>query len=129
MLTGITLGLERGSDLLADILRVVFIDYVSEGKEVILHAGSGVGSFVHGNKSDIVLSQYLSEISGQNVVSTDSAVVLYNDSADVALLDLCNESLKPRAIKGGSGYTIVRKVPDPREAVLFSKRFKKSFLI
>ena len=81
--SALTFCLKCGLDFLADVLCLVFVDYISERKEIIIKSRTSVNALVDRNQAYICSAQLFPQHSHLHIVSSQSAHIFYNDSADI----------------------------------------------
>lgn len=97
------------------------------------HSGAWIVSIhiiIDCNEADIFLwKHYLGIKSDLKIVSSETAHILYDDRTDISCFNLCQQSLKSRAIKVTPGVSVVGEVLDANEAVFSSVFLQIAFLI
>jgi len=107
---GLALCLEHRTNLLTGVLGVPFVDDVEERSKIAVLLIGAVHAVVDGNESDICAGQYhLGVVAYLEVVSAQSAHVLYDDRTDLAFVHKGHKALPVRAVKVRAAVAIVHE--------------------
>lgn len=127
---GFAFCFEHRTDLLTGVLGIEFIENIDERSKIAVLLICAVHAVVDGNKADICAGKsHLGVVAHLEVVSSQSAHVLYNDRTDFALVHKCNKTLPVRAVEVRTAVPIVYEKHRVAEAVIISELSKDSFLV
>ena len=121
---------ENGTDFIAGILSVPLVHDVQERSKVIVR-GIGAVNIVVDSDEPNTLGRKLNFCVKSNfqIIASETAHVLYNDSCNVPGFDFGNHGLEAGTVKIRSTVSIVRKMLDVVKAVFASVIFQILFLI
>ena len=129
-LAGFTLRLEHRSDFLTGVLGIPFVDDVEKRSKIAVLLIGAVYAVVDGNEPDIGTGQHhLGVVAYLEVVSSQSAHVLDNDRADLALVHQCHKALPIRSFEVRPTESIVNEKRGVPEAIVISEFLENSLLI
>ena len=128
MLTGIALRLKGGTNLLTCVFGIPLIHDISERQEVIITM-QGIGAVINGDKSYILLSEHLHDLTDFQIIPAQAAHVFHKDNADIAVLDLFHHFKKCRTVKACAGYSIICEMPRTWKLMRYRILHEKLFLI
>lgn len=83
---------------------------IAEGREVVLST-EAVNSIVHGNQPNALLPQQLHDLPDLEIISADSAHVLYIDTVHVPFFNFLQHCHKSGAIKAASTHPVIGEMP------------------
>lgn len=127
---GFTLCLEHRTDFLTGVLGVPFVDDIKKRSKIAVLLIGAVHAVVDGNESNICAGQHhLGVVTYLEVVSAQSAHVLYDDRTDLALVHKSHKALPIRAVEIGAAVAIVNKIQGVSEAIVISEFLEDSLLI
>ena len=129
-LPGIALYTVSRCHLAGLVPQIPFVDDIEERGELTAVLILGIYIVGDGNEADAVLpEEYLRIKAGLQIITTDTAHVLHQDSRNLAGLNICDQPLPVRAFKITTAPTVVRIMDDVAIPMLCRIGFEVAFLI
>ena len=123
-------GLKNSFDFLACVLCIPFIHDIQKWCKIIIRWCCTVNTIVDCNETDIFLwKQYFCIISDFQIISSQSAHILYTNGINQSCFHISNHFLKSRTVKGNSAESIICIVPDIRQSLCLCIFFQIILLI
>ncbi|TDT57283.1 hypothetical protein EDD71_11265 [Fonticella tunisiensis] len=120
MLSGLSFGTEYGTDFLAGIPAVPFVNDIAKWGKLIVSTGT-VYTVIYCDKADILLRKhYLGIKSYFQIVTSKAGHILDDGRGYFPVLYHFNHTFEIRTVKGGAGYSIVYKEYRIGKAILLS---------
>lgn len=104
------LPFKHGSNFLARILCVPFVDDIEEWCKIAILLTGTVYTVIDGNEANISFREsYLSVVAYLQIISSKTAHILYDYGSDIARVHLSDHVLKIWAVKVRTAVTIIHK--------------------
>ena len=127
---GFALCLEHRTNFLTGVLGVKFVENVDKRSKITVLLIGAVHAIVDGNEANICAGKgYLSVKTDLEVVSSQSARVLYNDRTDLAFAHKGHKALPIRSVEGSPTVAIVNEKDRVSEAIVISELLEDSLLV
>ena len=106
--TRLSFCLKYGAYLFARILGVPLVDDIEEGGKIAVLLIGTIHSVVYGNEADIHTGkEYFGVVTDLEVVSAESAHILYDDRSDLAVFRKGDKALPIGAVKVRSAVSVI----------------------
>lgn len=120
MFPSLSFGTEYGTDFLAGIPAVPFVNDIAKWSKLIVATGA-VYAIIYCDKADILLRKHHLGIKSYfQIVTSKAGHILDDDRRYFSILYHFNHTFEIWAVKGGAGYPIVYKEYRIGKAVLLS---------
>ena len=128
VLACLAFGLESGTDFTAGVSCVILVHDVAERGKIIVPS-CAVHTVIDGDKAYSTLAQDFHYLTDFQIVTTQTAHVLYAEVVHIPGFNLFHHCQKSGAVKTGAGNSIVRKVDGIGKALLCGEVLQQFFLI